>query len=259
MAAREWLLPAGLGAAVLLGLLAWGPGQAPEPEPATDLRVPLRFPFLAGPVLPAGCPGPEPACRPTVLAIAGGNTTARQVLAAHPGEPQVTLRAVLPAPEAVQWQTARVGRLVPAQGEDRCGPDGCTRAVGPATAAPVEPGGARLGQDGAWAAAFTFYAFRPDGKLLASNAPDAQVLRFDLDGDYTQLPRATYWLGDGPAPNGTRPVPEQAQGLVRELRGDLAGLPEGGIATRLLERYPYAGIFGPLWVTLRIDALAPAP
>jgi hypothetical protein len=93
----------------------------------------------------------------------------------------------------------------------------------------------------------TVYVFLATGRLLASNAPEAEQARFRKDSSYVPLP--------GGAWNGTA-LPPEWQEVLRPLEARLRALPAGGVFTAVLWAHPYAEALGPLAVTVRAG---PAP
>jgi len=114
----------------------------------------------------------------------------------------------------------------------------------------------KFGRGGHNATRMTVYVFQPNGDLLAANAPDADLARFQLSGDFTRLPEGTWYLGENATtPPGTMRVPAAFAPFVASARPLLAGLPEGGIATVRADHW----LLGELWLTARLDAVVHAP
>lgn len=110
-----------------------------------------------------------------------------------------------------------------------------------------------FGTDGL-AADVTFYLFTSSGHLLATNAPLSQWEMYDLHGDFSPFSTKTWWFGPGKAPSGIADVPA----YKAELRGLLMGTPVGGVQSAVLEQHDYDWLIGPVWLTVRVDGVAPS-
>ncbi len=258
-----WLVPLLLGGAVAGG--AWYLNQGHEDTARYRINFALSqrpwqggwaYPFPVGPDMP-----PCDTCSTRILAVQGQATTVVDVTTEacrlHERDADLfpngcTAPAALPDAALLHNVNSKVAWLdVASDG----GPGGCSAG----TCAMVGPHvpGARIAStfgEGTEALRFTFYAFRPDGHLLISNDGADGTGRFHLDGDYVWVPPATYVL-EGPARDGAVPFPSSMQPFVPFLKANLTGVPVGGIITKLLTNYPYSDIFGPLWVTLRLEAV----
>lgn len=118
---------------------------------------------------------------------------------------------------------------------------------------------ARFGLAGHNATRLRLFAFSPQGQLLASNAPDRELVRFPVYRDYEGLPDPVWYLGDGKAPPGTTAVPEAARSTVVQLRAALTGLPVGGVAVAHVTHGPLAEAAGDVWLTAQVLELVDAP
>ncbi|HET6398834.1 MAG TPA: hypothetical protein VFH47_04705 [Candidatus Thermoplasmatota archaeon] len=226
--AQEGVLPN----AFLPGL-TWVFEQAPAPSRPT-------CPPANGTQPPAACPEAAYASDPVVLLAPGRDGPGRGTPGAGTGH------------EAnVSWRTPAVA-LVQVRHDpslELAAP--WVSGAPPANATPYDPQ-----RD---AVQVTFYAVNDAGQVLASNAPDAELARFALSGDFQALPARAWYLGDGAAPPGSFEMPAQAKPLLRPLLPRLAGLTEGAVATHVLEQHPYLWATGPLTLTLRIEQVHPAP
>lgn len=102
----------------------------------------------------------------------------------------------------------------------------------------------------------TAYIFRAEGTLVASNDEPDRAARFVPDSVYALLPNATWHVGPGRPPAGVRELPEAWRPLAEAFAARLAGLGEGSVVSAAVLDHPHEGLLGPLYVTLRIDALA---
>lgn len=258
MSDRTQLLVAAMAFVAVAAVGLFVPAPTPvAPPPTTTDSVPFVFPFPTGSV--GHC---QTDCQ-EVLAVASGNTTRGDVLAAwHREQPT--------GPDAQV--------LLPSEPLRRNGPlaffaleTACARCVGPQVVRPPldvvvwtadgqESGtehldAARFGVDGRTEVTFTFYAFRSNGRLLATNAVDADLLRFDLDGDFVRIAPQRYHLGNDAVPPESTRLPGMFASYGPRLAENLTGLPVGGVLARELTDHPLRDAFGPLYVTLRIEEL----
>lgn len=138
-----------------------------------------------------------------------------------------------------------------------------TRAVGqvalPRTPSADSPKACPCIGNGTTAVEVTAYIFREGGTLLASNDVAPRAARFPPDEYHSPLPNATWRIKDGPAPPGTRELPAQWQPILQPLLANLEGLRVGDVASAVVPTHPHSDLVGPLYVTVRIEALHPAP
>lgn len=118
--------------------------------------------------------------------------------------------------------------------------------------------GPRLGEAGHNATRVTVHIFDGDGALVASNGNASEQARLGGDHAPQQLPGGVWYLGANETPpSGTQALPTAARALLPQLRGLLAGLPVGGVATTQTDAL--RGLYGTLYVTAQIDELVRAP
>jgi hypothetical protein len=238
-------------------------GETPDPlvvanaTPAGTVWV-----FATGPV------GREVVCDPDITDPNGGCAPAMMtdpvVLVDPHGRgasnplPGEGTKHVAPPP---QWRSGHVA-LVPTfrRPVAECVGEECAERIAPWIPAWPEPEAPRFGVAGHNATRVTFFAFLDSGEVLASNAGDLELGRFELSGDFIALSEAPWYLGgNATAPPGMWQPPRQARDLMQGLLPHLHGLQEGGIATAVLEDHPYAWAIGPLTLTLRVEAVLHAP
>lgn len=258
MARRDWLAPALVGAAVLVVgfLVAYhaptatpAPGSSRAPQQAGWAAGELTWVFPDGPTYVAGNTTPAP---PQLLVYdrdgpphpappkAPGNTTLLHVdwFAPNLGVTNATRTCPLPCtPAPYTWRAAQ-----PTSYHNLTPPCVC-----------------RLGRDGYNATLVAAYVFDAKGLLLASTEGDADTARFPHSGDYARLPQSTWYLGNGTPPRGVSTLPPSARQLEEPLRPRLDGLPIGGVATARITDGFVAQLYGPVWVTVQVRALAYAP
>ncbi len=124
------------------------------------------------------------------------------------------------------------------------GADAFTLPAGNATTGAFGPGH--------YQADVTFYLFVSSGHMLATNAPLSLWEMYDLHGDFSPFTTKTWWFGPSAPPSGVAEVPAYKE----ELRDLLEGTPVGGVQSAVLERHEYDWLVGPIWMTVRIDAVA---
>jgi hypothetical protein len=122
----------------------------------------------------------------------------------------------------------------------------------------LAPPGPRFGRDGAGTARLDLLVFAADGRLLAATAPPQDLGRFTLHREFRALPGGTWWLGQGPAPNGTTGVPRPFAGLLPEARAALDGLPVGGVAALRVDHGLLFEAYGVCYLAAQVSAL-PSP
>ncbi|MEA3191371.1 MAG: hypothetical protein QOD77_1953 [Thermoplasmata archaeon] len=231
-----WLPPVAVGLLAATGAWAFDAlVQEPAPPPAEG--IPVRFPFLDGPAIPCAADGQACDRDTTVLAVRGGRTTAQDVRDATWRGRATGPTPVLPSEAEVDWLDGGVGRLRLQEGL-------CCDHAGPNVARPALPANRT-------SATLTFYAFLGDGRLQATNANATAAGRFEPASDLLQAEARTFALAPG-APGAA--LPAFVDKAMPDLRGRLRTLPVGGIATYLLEQHDYQDLFGPLYVTLRVEA-----
>jgi len=104
----------------------------------------------------------------------------------------------------------------------------------------------------------TVYVVESDGSVLAAtNGTDLGSLR-RADG-FTWLPDSWWHVGPGPLARDERPLPPSAQALLDRVRPALSGLGAGDVAVAWVPDPPHADLLGPLAITVRVDAVRPAP
>lgn len=97
----------------------------------------------------------------------------------------------------------------------------------------------------------TWYIFDDLARLIATNADDAP--RFKDHPDQQHLDIDGIYLGDGATPTGFADLPIPAP----ELEQALAEAWVGGIVGVYVDDHPYVGYLGPVYVSLRVDGVAP--
>lgn len=221
---HAWLVPTLLGLSVAVGGIAWDathPSVVVMPPPET---VGYRFVFDEPPQFPSRC-GP---CHATLLAVTYLNTT----LDALPYRKPLTEVAWTPVAPGLQVIDAVGCTCEPNLGQ------------GPSqNSTPFDPSihGVR----------FTFYAFKLNGRLVATNANETDLAKFVLDGDFVRIPQATYSLAGGAPGTG---LPGPFRELAPALAANLTGMVVGGINSQRLDAHPGRDLVGPLWLTVRLDA-----
>ncbi len=228
MSAREFVIP------VVLGLVAATVFWVWDPEPldlsrSGDAEVRIDTPY--------------------VLIQAAGTTDHQSILLRYNATPRHDLGGILDLhPGQLQngtWQWSGTD-LVCLQGGD-CTPRGAATFTLPAD---HNASAARFGVDGL-VADVTFYLFTSSGHLLATNAPRLDWVDYDLHGDFSPFSTRTWWFGEGARPSGAADVPA----YKTELRGLLWDTPVGGVQSAVLERHEYDWLVGPVWLTVRVDAV----
>lgn len=99
-------------------------------------------------------------------------------------------------------------------------------------------------------ATITFFIFTSRGTLLATNTPISQWADYELSSDFTHISGKRWYFGEGNATGA-----QQAPAFRPEARALLDGLPVGAVRSVYLPEHQYDWLVGPLWVTLRIDAV----
>lgn len=262
---REWALP------LLLGLLAaaalWSVPHGPKE--GGDGGNPAS---TQGPAHSATATSSASGIPPIVLpfgqgtGVDGGNLTFL-VLAPH-GKAAALAdvnRSIDPSQgQRLQWQEPEIAFYT--QGTTACKPAGA--ACDPAWAFGYWPlprshgvlpeTRPLLGVDGYNGTRITVHVFDETGLLAATNAPENETYLFDGGSHPQQLPGGVWYVGaNATAPNGTQPIPATARPLFQQLLPLMRGLPVGGVAS--VRSDAYASVYGPLYVTVRIDGLAYAP
>lgn len=237
MARSEWTAP------ILIGLLATAGAYllVPSPEaspPAVETAPPPPPPFV---LMPAA---DTPAGSETLLLFTQ-NPDRVYLREGHYEDGTFTARPAACADEP------------PAPGEPAC-PLAAQSFPFYRGATSRNPVGATFGNDGYWAARVTFLALTSDSRLAISNANATTNGRFPLTGDHAINipPSAVWYLGNGTTPAGMFALPPAYAALFAPVRGSLIGLPEGAVASAVVDSQTIRDLFGgPLYATARLDAL----
>jgi len=237
---RAWAIPVGLGL-LAAGAAWWAFSSAGGKDGGSAEEEPdLVWVFEEGPV---AVDGPH-----AVLAIAPkGNGPGAEVPETEGGE----------RPD-IGWETDFVGMAEADFHTLQCVRAPCPQPEGPWVLRQADEGAHQFGLEGYNATRLTFYAFNTEGQVLASNAPDGELARFELSEDFAAVPNVAWYLGTAQeAPEGTTKPPASIRALLSEARPLLEGLPEGGVASAATDEYEW--LYGTLYLTVRIDALVYAP
>lgn len=223
MTAKEWLAPALAAALAFTVLLALPSNDPASSQAAPDGGVQFAFPQAAR--------------------VSSANASAAVLVLSRDAR----------TPDPV-WQTPHVGILHSTAAVAVC----LTYAPCRAThelAGEHEP---RLGAAGFNATRVTVHAFDAAGELVLSNGNASAIARLAPRFSPTMLPQGTWYVGaNATPPAGTQRLPALADAFLVDVWPLLQGLPEGGQATMATDAL--ATYYGPLWLTLRIDALVHAP
>lgn len=232
MGKAEWLVPAALGvAATVAAALLIHPAPAPpEPEAA------------AWPAAHAINPFPDVAAEGQVTLLAAWDRDV--AVPAGPVEVGGTTGAV-----TLDAATSRLVRIHAAPGQVLH--DGLGGTVASIASAPAGPR-VETAKD---TVRLSLYAFRGTGLLVFSNDAIHNLTRFTEDPGLIRFSDATWYLGNGTAPEGSSPLPDRLAGERQILRAAIEGLPVGGVATFRLDKGLVAQYFGPLHITVQVAAI----
>lgn len=221
----EWGLPIALAILAAAATVAWDPfSAAPAALPSPD-------PIPVGPLGGAQSPFDSVVAPADLVYVSDkgrlppngtGLAGTGALYSMHDGTSLVTLAHVAPAPVDCAMPCGLGLRLLPSDG-------------------------LRLGVD-APLAMLSIYVFDDVGSLLATNTNDT---RFGVPS--ARLPDDAWYFGDGEPPAGTTSVARVGNGILRGYAPLLDGAVRGSVVSALVEDHAYAGLVGPLYVTVRVD------
>ncbi len=226
MTVREFAVPVILGLIAATAFVVWDP-PPPDLDRSGDAQVHIDTPYV---LIPA--PGTEDHDGTLLRYNATPRHSLGGILDLHPGR----LDNGTWTWDGTDLVCARGGDCTPQGAQSFTLPDGEQTGV--------------FGRDGL-AANVTFYLFANSGHLLATNAPLSQWEVYDIHGDFTPFTSKAWWFGAGKAPAGVSDVPA----YKTQLRGLLDRTPVGGVQSAVLEQHEYDWLLGPVWLTVRVDAL----
>lgn len=165
------------------------------------------------------------------------------------------------APGGIDWVETRLGD--DAMGFATLGPGETLGTF--VSLPPADPDAPRFGVGGHNATQITLMVFNDEAELLATTAGLHEYAHLPWIHDRLyEIEDATYYLGDGDAPNGTKPLPAFLEPFRPRIVELLHGLSTSGVSSVVVPEQEYRDAFGgngigDLYLTARVDGLVQAP